>query len=204
MPTLDASAVECHVLTFKEGALSALAHDLELRVTRLTVQIDREAAEAGDASPRAPAAAAAPFKISARFAADSLQVLHALKDGRPTDQLSASDRRKIEKTLTGDVLDVRRHPDIRYEGTATPLGAGNGDGSADTGDGRLAITGELTLQGRRRPLGLTAHLRDGRWHAETTLHQPDFGVQPYSALLGALKLRPDVQVRISLPWPLPA
>lgn len=217
MPTLDASAVECHVLTFKEGALSALAHDLELRVTRLTLQIDREAAAAGDASSRASAAAAAPFRITARFAADSLQVLHALKDGRPTDQLSASDRRKIEKTITGDVLDVRRHPDIRYEGTATPLGTGTGsgdadgsgsgdglgDGSADAGRSRLAITGELTLQGRRRPLGLTAHLRDGRWHAEATLHQPDFGVQPYSALLGALKIRPDVRVRISLPWPLP-
>lgn len=178
MPTFDAATVECHVFTFKEGALSALAHDLELKVSRLTVELE----PAGDAS----------YKLVARLAADSLVVLHAMKDGRPTAQLSASDRRKIEKTITGEVLDVRRHPEIRYEATATA----NQDG--------FTLTGELTLQGRRRPLVITARLHDGHLRAEVTLHQPDFGIQPYSALLGTLKLRPDVKVRISLPWPLPA
>ncbi len=188
MPTLDASAVECRVFTYKEGALSALAHDLELRVTRLTLELEGEAT------------AAAPLRLTARFAADSLQVMHAMKDGRPTDQLSASDRRKIEKTLAGDVLDLRRHPEIRYEGTATPLPlSGEGDSS-----GSFAIAGELTLQGRRRSVASIAQRRGDRIYAEVTLHQPDFGIQPFSALLGALKIRPDVTVRISMPWPLPA
>jgi polyisoprenoid-binding protein YceI len=181
--TLDASSAECHVLTFKEGALSALAHDLELKVSRLTLEIE----PAGDAE----------YQLVARVAADSLVVLHAMKDGRPTDQLSASDRRKIEKTITSDVLDVRRHPEIRYEATATPLATGDGSGDA------FALTGELTLQGKRRPLAAVARLHQGRMRAEVTLHQPDFGIQPFRALLGALKLRPEVKVRISLPWPLP-
>lgn len=183
MPTLDASSVECHVLTFKEGALSALAHDLELKVSRLSVELEAT----GDAA----------YKLVARAAADSLVVLHAMKDGRPTNQLSASDRRKIEKTITSDVLDVRRHPEIRYEATATPLSTGDDSGDA------FALSGELTLQGKRRPLATTARLHQGRMRVEVTLHQPDFGIQPYSALLGALKLRPEVTVRISLPWPLP-
>ena len=111
MRTLDASVVECRVFSYKEGALSALAHDLELSVTRLTLELD-------EPSPAGPPDA--PRRLTARFAADSLVVLHAMKDGHPTAQLSASDRRKIEKTLVSDVLDVRRHPEIRYEAIATP------------------------------------------------------------------------------------
>ncbi len=187
MPTFDAATCECHVFTFKEGALSALAHDLELKVSRLSIEIE----PAGDAA--SATASGAPYRLVARLAADSLVVLHAMKDGRPTEQLSASDRRKIEKAITGEVLDVRRHPEIRYEATAV----------ATSPDG-FALTGELTLQGRRRPLAITARLHDGRLRAEVPLHQPDFGIQPFSALLGTLKLRPDVTVRASLPWPLPA
>lgn len=175
MRTLDASAVECHVFTYKEGALSSLAHDLELKVTRLTLELD----------------GAGPSKLLARFAADSLEVLHALKDGRPTAQLSASDRRKIEKTVASDVLDVRRYPEIRYEATITAAGDG------------FQLTGELTLHGHSRALPLEARRLGDHLVVETSLHQPDYGIQPYRALLGALRLRPDVKVRISLPWPLP-
>jgi YceI-like domain len=179
MRTLDASTVECQVFTYKDGALSSLAHDLELKVTRLTLELDD----------------VQPSKLLARLAADSLVVLHALKDGRPTAQLSAADRRKIEKTVVSDVLDVRRYPEIRYEATITPAGAAASDD--------FHLVGELTLQGRRRPLPLRARRQADRIVVETSLHQPDFGIQPYSALLGALRLRPDVKVRISLPWPLP-
>lgn len=180
MRTLDASSVDCRIFTFKEGALSALAHDLELKVTRLALELDE------------PAAPDQPWKVRARCFADSLVVLHALKDGRPTSQLSPSDKRKIEKTITSDVLDVRRHPEIRYEAEATPSAAGG-----------FALAGELTLQGRRRAVALAARPQDGALVAEATLHQPDFGIQPFSALLGALKIRPDVKVRIAVPWPLP-
>lgn len=180
MRTLDASSVDCRIFTFKEGALSALAHDLELKVTRLALELDE------------PAAPDQPWRLRARFLADSLVVLHALKDGRPTSQLSAADKRKIEKTITSDVLDVRRHPEIRYEAEAAP--------SATAG---FALAGELTLQGRRRAVALAALPQGGALVAETALHQPDFGIQPFSALLGALKIRPDVKVRIAVPWPLP-
>ena len=174
MPTLDASVAQCRIFTFKEGVLSAVAHDLEIDVTRFTLQVEEQR------------------KLSARFAADSLRVLHAMRDGQPTSQLSAGDRAKIEKTLGEEVLDVRRYPDIRFEATATP----DGDG--------FAVTGELVLHGKARPLTARALPKAGRLVAEVTLHQPDFGIKPYSAMLGALKVRPDVKVRLSVPWPLPA
>ncbi|MEZ4362406.1 MAG: YceI family protein [Kofleriaceae bacterium] len=178
MLKLDASAVECRVFTFKEGALSALAHDLELRVTRLTLEVGDEGA--------------APRAVRATFDARSLVVLHALRDGKPTSELSDSDKSKIVETLQREVLDVRKHSEIVYQGRAEAAGDG------------FALTGELTLTGRRRAVPLRAAPQGRRMVAETTLHQPDFGIKPYRALLGALKVRPEVKVRISLPWPLPA
>lgn len=185
MPTLDASAVECHLFTFKDGALSALAHDLELKVTRLSIEL-------GEPS---PAGEATEVSISARFSADSINVLHALKDGRPTTQLSDGDRRKIERTIASDVLDVRRHPEIHFTGKASLPS----DPSA-----AIPITGELLLHGRRRPLSTQARRTADRLQIELTLHQPDFGITPYNALLGTLKLRPDIKVRLELGWPLPS
>jgi hypothetical protein len=35
--------------------------------------------------------------------------------------------------------------------------------------------------------------------AEVKIHQPDFGIKPYTAALGALKVKPDVLVRVSVP-----
>jgi polyisoprenoid-binding protein YceI len=177
MATFDASSADCRVFTFKDGALSALAHDLELRVTRFAIEVQQSGRD---------------HTVTATFEAASLVVVHALKNGQPTDQLSESDRRKIEKTI-GDVLDVRKHPQIRFEATVVAQSSPGGDG--------FVLTGQLALQGRRRTMGLQARPRNGRMTVEATVHQPDFGIRPYTALLGALKVRPDVQVRISLPWP---
>ena len=42
--------------------------------------------------------------------------------------------------------------------------------------------------------------RDGdRLRAEVTIHQLAFGIRPYTALLGTLRVRPDVIVRLSVP-----
>jgi polyisoprenoid-binding protein YceI len=178
MLALDAGAVECRIFTFKEGALSALAHDLELRVTRLSLELEGQR------------------RLRATFDARSLVVLHALRDGRPTTQLSAADRRKIEQTVTDDVLVVQRYPEIRFVGELQPV-----EGAAPRG--AQTITGELTLHGRSRALSLRGEPHDGLLIVETTLYQPDYGIKPYSALLGALKIRPEVRVRLAAPWPMP-
>ena len=171
MPRFDATQAECRVFTFKEGALSAVAHDLELSVGRLTIDVDAD------------------LTIDARFGLDALRVLHALKDGRATSSLSDGDKRKIERTMADDVLAVRRHPEATFRGKAEPAGDG------------YRITGELTLHGRARPLTVTTRALDGRQVAEVTLHQPDFGIKPFSAMLGTLKVKADVKVRVAVPWP---
>lgn len=172
MPKFDASTASCHVFSFKEGALSALAHDLELRVRKFTIEV------------------AADLAVTATFDATSLEVMHAVRDGQPRDALSDGDKRKIEKNLAEDVLDSRRYPEIRFRSTSV----------APAGDG-YAIAGELVLHGKTRTIEATSRKTERGQLVEITLHQPDYGIKPFSAMLGTLKIKPDVRVRVTLPWP---
>ena len=165
----------CTVFTFKEGVLSAIAHDLKLRVATLDVKVT------GDT------------EIVATFDARSLRVVCAQKNGTDdTGALSASDRQKIEETIAKDVLESRRFPEIRFASTAVERSHG--------GDTYL-VRGDLTLHGVTRSISFTARTEGALRVAEVTLHQPDFGITPYRAMLGALKLRPDVRVRVEVSAP---
>ena len=171
MPRFDASSARCEVLTFKEGLLSAVAHDLCIRVERFTIELRDDES------------------IEARFEAGSLRVEHAMKDGRPAPgTLSDRQRREIEGNIVDDVLHAKRHPEIAFRSTRVQ---GEGD--------ERRIEGTLRLHGREQPLRLTARRAGGRWSAEVELHQPDFGIKPFSAMLGTLKIRPQVRVKVSLP-----
>jgi polyisoprenoid-binding protein YceI len=175
MPRFDAESAECTVLTYKEGLLSPVAHDLKIAVTRFSVTVTREAD--------------APFAIRVEVDPASLRVLSAMRDGREAPQLlSESDRRKIERNIVSEVLAASAHPQITFVGTAVPI-------SAD----RLEVSGQLTLHGRTRELRCTARTTSDRHVAEVRLHQPDYGIKPYTALLGTLRVQADVTVRLSVP-----
>ena len=122
-------------------------------------------------------------RVRARFDAASLKVVRAL-----TGSLSASDQQKIEQTIVDEVLHAHEHPAILFASSAvTPEGDG------------FRVAGELTLHGRTRPLSFLAAPDGDRMVVTATIHQPDFAIKPYSAMLGALKIRPDVTVRASVP-----
>lgn len=112
--------------------------------------------------------------------ADSLRVVTPMKDGQ--DNPSAMPRAlygEIEKNTRGEVLDAKRFQTIEFRSTS--LGAD-------------AVVGLLTLH------GVTRELRGRRAGnvAEFELDQRDFGVKPYSAMLGTLKVKPVVKVRLAL------
>lgn len=155
------------VLTFKEGLLSAAAHDLELEAGRFEVELDEAAGT-----------------VSARFDAAALRVLHATVSGIASPgSLSEQDRRDIERNLARDVLETKRFPEIRFEGRA--------EGGT--------VRGTLSLHGVAKELSFPFREQAGMLTAEVTLHQPDFGVKPFRALLGALRVKPDVVVKVALP-----
>ena len=169
---LDPSSAACLVFTYKEGLLSAVAHDLRLRVERFTVAIDDAA-----------------WRVDARFDARSLRVDGVMRDGvlRP-DELGDGDKRTIEQNVVRDVLHADRHPEIRFRS----------DTAAAQGD-EVRVQGTLSLHGVERPLLVPVRRRaDRTWSAEVGLHQPDFGIVPYRAMLGTLRVRADVVVTFTV------
>lgn len=172
MPSYDATNAECSVLTFKEGLLSPVAHDLRLRVTRFSLEVD-----------------AAASAIVARFDTSSLLVDCPMKDGAENPSaLSASDKQKIATQIREDVLHFSRYPEAVFRSSAVTARA----------DGGYDVEGELTLHGVTKRLAARTRLVAGRQQLELRLHQPDFGITPYRAMLGTLKIQADVVVSVTV------
>ena len=183
MAQFDASNTECLIFTFKEGLLSAVAHDLKLRVTRFEIST-RELEPTGLSN-------SASLQVSATAWCSSIQVVNALKDGQETPAaLSDRDKQKIQATMLDEVLESRRFPEVTLLGMAVKEPAGG-----------YRLTGQLTLKGVSRPISVQIRETPRGYGADLTLHQPDFGIKPYSAMLGALKLKPGITIRIETTHP---
>lgn len=172
MPKYDQEQAECWVFTYKQGLLSPVAHDLRLRVTRFAIEVDD-----------------AVSSVSGHFDPSSLVVDTAMKDGAESPSaLSSADKHKIEDQIRDAVLEVRKFPDIGFRSRSVKARA----------DGGYELAGALSLHGVTRELNVaTRKLADGQ-ELELTLHQPDFGIEPYRAMLGALKLQSDVKIRMAI------
>lgn len=170
----DATNAACLVFTYKEGLLSAVAHDLQLRVGSFTCTLDDEA-----------------WHLDARFDARSLRVAGVMRDGvLHPDEPGEADKRAIEQTVVRDVLHAERHPEVRFTSTAATA---RGD--------ELIVEGTLVLHGAARPMAVTLRRDADGWTGEGTVHQPDFGMRPYRAMLGTLRIQADVVVRVTVPEP---
>lgn len=172
MAEYNASNAECLVFAFKEGLLSKAAHDLEIRVERFEIHVD-------DTS----------HAIVASFDPNSLRLVNAYPAGRTEpEQLSQRDVQKIHDHIVGDVLQTKDFPEVRF--VSSMVGAA---------DGGFHVTGSLMLHGETRELHADIHERAERWVADVPLDQPDFGIKPFRALLGAIRIKPGVQIRVSAP-----
>lgn len=172
MARFDAYNSECFVFSFKDGLLAPIAHDLKMRVERFSIEVD-------DAT----------HEIKATFDPSSIQVVCAQVDGREDPSpLTQGDKKKIHDNVVKDVLRVRKHPEIRFDSSnVVPRGEG------------FAVEGTLHLNAKSRGIQTRVRAEGDRWVAEVQIHQPDFGIKPYSAALGTLKVKPDVLVRLSVP-----
>ena len=96
-------------------------------------------------------------------------------------ELGDDDRREIEQNIDDEVLG--RHP-IEFRSTAV-----EGDGE------RLRVRGDLTLApaAPTRSSSSSASVPDGAISGSATLKQSDWGIKPYTALFGALKVADEVE-----------
>ena len=102
--------------------------------------------------------------------------------------LSDRDRREIAVTAR-KVLASDRHPEAVFAAAGfEPVAGGGGE-----------ISGTLTIRGQARPLKVhVTQTGDDRYHAEAQVSQSDYGIKPYTAFLGALRVRDAVDIAADL------
>jgi polyisoprenoid-binding protein YceI len=156
------------VRTYREGVAAKAGHDLIIDVTRWNATVE-VAGEAG-------------WTIELEADPGSLEVREGLRGVKP---LTDKDRAEIRKNIDAKVLGS--HP-IRFRSSAVRL---------DEADGRLTVEGELTMAGSTRPLTAQLTVEEGGAISGTILlAQSDWGIRPYRGLMGALKVRDEVEVVI--------
>jgi polyisoprenoid-binding protein YceI len=104
--------------------------------------------------------------------------------------LGDDDKANIQKTIDDDVLKRRG---ITFRSTGVQAAA----------DGRLGVQGDLTLLGTTRRLAFDVTVDGGTLAAVAVVKQSDWGMKPYSALFGALKVVDEVGVGVEAHLPDP-
>jgi polyisoprenoid-binding protein YceI len=107
-----------------------------------------------------------------------------------SDPVSDKDRRSIDAAMKGpDTLHVKRYPTVSFRSSSAKRDA----------QGLLTVTGELTLHGRTRTVKVPVTLSpqpDGkvRGQGQFRIKTSEFGITPYSAFLGAIKVKDEVDI----------
>lgn len=114
--------------------------------------------------------------------------------------LSAKDVEKVERQVRGEkILDATRYPEIQFTADRAEIEKFPSGGS---GEVQGTLVGTLTLHGRSRTLRLAVrgHLSAEKLeaNARVSFKQSDFGIEPYTALLGTISVKDEVKVELSL------
>jgi len=162
------TATGLFVETFREGMLSALGHDLCIAVERFELRVDRG-------------------QLTGSVELASLRVLGCLRRGQLDATVpSPSERAEIEQRMRGEILAASRHPRASVRGTVQPSGS----------DWTLA--GTLELKGRAEPLRARIGRAGDQLVSSIELRPSAFGIAPFRALGGALRIADRVLVRAVL------
>jgi hypothetical protein len=159
------------ILTFKRGLLSRVAHDLQLTLERWSWKLEGA-------------------NVSARFDPRTLRVDGTVRKGRLDPRaLSPKDVAEILDNTHGHVLHSARYPEITFEGRVERRAAG------------LGVAGTLDLHGQRRPISFTLREHKGRATGRVELQPSRWGIEPFSAMLGAIALQDRVVIELELTLP---
>ena len=161
------------VRTYREGVAAKAGHDLIIEVTRWDATVEVSGEPAG-------------WTVALNADPRSLEIREGLRGVKP---LTDKDRVEIRKNIDEKILGS--HP-IEFRSS----GARPADG------GRLAVDGELTMAGSTRPVSAQLSVDAGGAVSGTIpLTQSAWGIKPYRGLMGALKVRDDIEVVVAADLP---
>lgn len=169
----DQATLRLH--TFREGMARKVGHDLILEVGSwdAVAEID------GDDVTRSTLTASADTR--------SITVVDGTGGVKP---VTDGDRADIKKNMD-KALQTGKHPEITFRSTSME----------QQGEDRYTVHGDLTILGNTRPATLDVTLEPGSAKASTAIVQSNWGVKPYSGLMGALKVRDEVEVHVEATLP---
>jgi polyisoprenoid-binding protein YceI len=160
------------VNVYKDGVAAKMGHDLTLEATSWSGK--------ADVNPDDPSSSS----VSVTIDPTSLEVV---KGEGGAKALSESDKRDIKKNIEK----VLGRGQISFESS----------GVSGTPP-RLQLKGNLSLNGQSRPVNLDLNAGDdGHVTASTSFKQTDFGIKPFSAMLGALKVKDTVEISVDAQLP---
>jgi hypothetical protein len=125
--------------------------------------------------------------VTATFNLGTLTVTGAMVNRQLSPKtLSASDRTKIEHTMHREILRTDRYPSAELSGCII--------------DGQLE--GTLTLKGRSVAVIGPVSSMNARASGQVEIKPSQWGIKPYSALFGALKLQDRIRIEYWMDLPL--
>lgn len=167
-----------HLLTGVEGKAARMGHDLVIDLADWSAEAEVPGPDGADGG--------LPTAVRFRAAVDSLAVESGSGGAKA---LSDKDRATIRKNALG-AMRAARHPEVVFTSTAV----------ARAGEG-FAVNGDLSIGGQTRPVVVQVAVSGTTLSARTSVVQMAFEVEPYSAMLGALRLRDRVDIELEAALP---
>lgn len=162
--------------TGRAGAAAKAGHDLLIEVTSWQAEL---------------VVAEDPAGTTMELSADATS-LRVVRGTGGMQALADDDLANIQQTIDDEVL---KRQDIRFRSTRV---------QTESGGATMHAQGDLTLFGTTQPVDFDLALgNDGELSARAVVTQSAWGIKPYSALFGALKVRDEVEVMLEGHLPSP-
>ena len=122
-------------------------------------------------------------KVEGLFWGDSLNIDGVMKQGTLDEKaLNFLEKAQIKRVIRKEILQTQRFPTAAFSGTLV----------------EQEVNGELTLKSRQQPLSLSICGARNRVSGTVEITPSQWGIAPYSALLGTLKLQDRVLIEFDV------
>jgi polyisoprenoid-binding protein YceI len=159
---------------YREGVASKMGHDLVIEVKDWSAKVDVNPDDPSQSS------------IEATAQVPSFNVVEGTGGAKA---LTRSDKADIKKNIDEKIL--TGSPTITFRTTGGPTENGT----------KVSVPGELTINGTTRPITVDIQVDGDKARTAFKVVQSDFGIKPFKAFMGALKVRDDVEVELEVPLP---
>jgi polyisoprenoid-binding protein YceI len=156
--------------TGREGMAKKIGHDLVIEAKKWSAKVNVDAD---------PTRSTAQVTVDTR----SLEVVSGTGGAKP---LSDKDRKDIKENIDKKVLKTDKFPEITF--TSSRVDA--------SGTDRFTVHGDLSIMGTARPATMEITVAGDKASGTMNLKQSDWGIKPFSALMGALKLADALTVSV--------